>query len=154
MLRHIGICLGFLVLLMGGGSAAYAGADKPGGPAANVDIEAVIKACSTNSQTTPPDHSTAGMINASNRNMDCLEQEILEHIHQVMRDPKQAEEQMRLRLARIRKEHTDLWRDFYDKNTSCLPCGTLTAVLPHGRHIGLLQDIYRGIVKWRQFEDF
>lgn len=155
MRRHIGVCVGLLgLLIIGSASAAYADADKPGGPAANIDIEAVIKACSTNAQTNPPDYSTAGMIEASNRNMDCLEEEILEHMRQVMPNPKQAEAQMRLRLARMRKEHMDLWDDFYNGNASCQPCGTMTELFPYGRHLGLLKDIYRTTVKWRQFEEF
>ena len=80
MRQHMRLCIGLLVMLVASASTAYADADKPGGPAANIDIEFVIKACSANAQTDPPDYSTAGMVNASNRNMDCLEQEILEHI--------------------------------------------------------------------------
>lgn len=132
----------------------YAEADKPGGPAANIDADVVIKACETKSRNTPPDITTAGMIQAGSRNMDCLEKEILSQVRQVMPNPETAALIAETRLKRIRMENLGFWGAFYGENISCSPCGTLVPLLVTAEHIGYLERMLRSIILHRQTEEF
>jgi len=157
MKRHIALCMGFLAFLISANPAFSADESKPKGPAANVDIKAVIKACEDNAWTDPPDYSTAGMIRFSNRNIACLQEEILTQLRQTMPEPDKAAEQARAHLSRMREDHQSFWHMFYSGNKSCSGigmCSSMQVLSAYAEHIAFLEGMFKTIVEYRQDEGF
>ena len=156
MIRHIGLCIGFLAMLTSTLASAQTKIDQYAGSAKNIDPEILINIC-VDKYRSELDSGVTGRMRAGAADIiDCLNTTILAQIRAVMPEPDIAVQRYEAYLDQLSYAHQRIWWEFYNENSSCQTnrCGTQLQVFHLSQHLALLKDILRGIIAHRRSEGF